>query len=139
MRLQPIIDQLAPVKAILTLGGAKDYAALSAIPGRLPAAFVVPQNFRAAASQRATQLLDQKATSIFAVVLIVGAARAGDVADTDELDALERAVVEQIFGWTHPDANAPTQIVDGAALAVDATAFAWALRFQFTSHFRKVG
>jgi hypothetical protein len=135
MRLQPIINRLDPL-GFKTLGGAMEYAELKTLPGRLPAAFVVPQSKSASPSAR-VGVIDQKVSALFAVVIILPATRAGNRLVATDLEDFEAAVVNALVGWTHPDATLPTEFADAAVLSVDGTAFTWAIRFRTSYHIRK--
>lgn len=135
MRLQPIINRLQG-QGFVTIGGALEYADLKSLPGKLPAAFVVPQNKSAAASAR-MGVTDQKVSALFAVVIIVPAKRAGSTLVATDLEEFEAKVINQLVGWVHPDSQQPTEMADAAALSVDGTAFTWAIRFRTSYHIRK--
>lgn len=135
MRVQPIINRLDAL-GFKTLGGAMEYADLKQVPGRLPAAFVVPQNKSAAPSAR-MGVVDQKVTALFAVVLVLPSTREGNRLVSTLLEDFERAVVDALVGWTHPDASLPTEFADAAVLSVDGTSFTWAIRFRTSYHIRK--
>jgi hypothetical protein len=139
VRISPIIDRLKPVRALVTLGGVLEFAGMLDKPGRLPAGFVVPEGATGSASTRATQVIDQKVSTQFAIVLILDGRRAGDAAVSDELNDIEAGILDCIVGWTHPDGSAPIQYVSSAALPTDPSAavFAWAIRFRSSHHIRK--
>lgn len=138
MKLAPIIARLETIAALRTIGGALEYAALKNVPGRLPAAFVVPEAMTANESSRAVGAIDQKLSQIFAVVLVFGVGRAGASQAVDAIDALESDVFAALIGWAPPEGWSPVQLIGGALLDIDATAYSWVLRFKTTTHFRKV-
>ena len=135
MRVQPIIERLSGI-GLVTIGGALEYAALTKIPGRLPAAFVVPQNKSAAESRRAG-VVDQKIAMLFAVVIILPMPRSGAASAATDLEEMEAKILERMIGWTHPDADRETQFADASMLSADGTGLAWGMRFRTSYHFRK--
>jgi hypothetical protein len=136
----PIVARLEGLKLFTSVGSSLEYAGLKNLPGRLPVAFAVSDSEQAAPNKMGTQIVDQKVTEIFAIVLIVsGNVRAMSgkgMAVSSELDELKRAVKEAFVGWKHPDSNAPVELVDGRLLSVDGTALTYALRFRATYHIR---
>lgn len=137
MKIQPILDRLASLD-FATRGGALEYAALTQLPGRLDALYVIPQALQAQPSTRGTVAVDQKVTATFAAVMVIGVGRSTPAKISERVDELEAAVIDRLVGWQHPDASGPCELVDGATLAVDGAAFTWALRFRCSYHIRKV-
>lgn len=135
-----IAHRLTQMKRFVSVGSSLEYAGLRDIPGRLPAAFAVSDSEQAEPNRLGTQIIDQKVTEIFAIVLIVsGNARANmarGAAISTELDDLKKAVKQAFIGWRHPAISAPTELVDGRLLSVDGTALTYALRFRTTYHIR---
>ena len=118
-----------------TVGGAQDYAGLAALPGRLPAAYVVPAGLRAQPN-RLNGKIDQRVSREFAVVIIVAGRRAGAAAQADELQLLEDAVIKALLGWQPEGVSGPIELVSGQVLSVEGTAFTWALRCTAPYHIR---
>jgi hypothetical protein len=139
MRMEPILAQIDDLPFV-TKGGALEYAALKSLPGRLPAIYAVPQLKSASPIDRATRLIDQKVQAMFALVLILPPSQRIGAAEriSDQLDTLERDVIDRIVGWTHPDASSPCEFADATSLSTDGTAFVWAMRFRCSYHIRKV-
>lgn len=138
MRVQPVIDQLGEL-GFRTIGGALEFAALRTAPGRLPAAFVMPESKTAGENRLGSGALDQKISCTFGVVLVLAAeARVGAAGINEDLERLERAVIDRLFGWQHPDATRPTELVGGSLMSADGTALVWRLAFRTTYHIRKV-
>lgn len=136
MRLQPVCERLSGWKFV-TIGGALEFAALTKLPGRLPAAYVVPQADTATKNNRASVVIDQKVSELFAVVIILPAVAAKPGVVSELLEEAKKFVTDQVVGWTHPDGNAPCEYAGGEALSVDGTALTWALRFTTSHHIRK--
>lgn len=144
MRLQPFVDRLLAAKTgLVTVGGAIEYAALKSVPGRLPAAFVVPEGSSpsggAAGGAPRVGAIDQKLTSEVTIVLIVGPERSGASGISEQLHDLEAAVIGTLLGWTHPNATSPMLFARSRLLSADGAVVAWALTFSASSHLRKVG
>jgi hypothetical protein len=140
VRAGPILDRLDGL-GFVTRAGALEFAGLRDVPGRLPAAFVVPESEDAAPNPYATQIIDQKVSETFAVVLVLNAntraTKGAHAQISDEFTTLRDAVRQRLIGWVHPDATGPTQYVGGRLLSVDGTALTYALRFISTYHLRK--
>lgn len=137
MKSAPIAEQLGGL-GLISVGGALEFAALDREPGRLPQGFVVFETERAGPNRLASGAVDQKVEVDFAVVLILDAA-ARKLAKIDEaLDDLERAVIERIAGWTHPEATSPATYVGARTLSVSGQAVSRALTFRTAYHLRKV-
>lgn len=138
MKLAPIIAQLRPL-GFKTLGGAMEFAALRTAPGRLPAAYVVPESDDAAANRYASGAVDQRVTETWSIVVVLDAARrAGAEAISEELEDWRQAICAALIGWTHPEASNVTEYAGGRLLSADGTTLAWALRFRAPYHLRKV-
>jgi hypothetical protein len=139
MRYGPIVDRLSGLGFALT-GSSLEYAALKNIPSRLPAGFAVADSEQAAPNRMGTQIVDQKITEVFAIVLIVAAnARASNAAGgkiSADFESLRDAVKKQFCGWKHPDCSGLIELVDGRLLSVDGTAISYALRFRASYHIR---
>lgn len=140
LNFAPIVARLEALKLFTSVGSSLEYAGLKNLPGRLPVAFAVTDSEQAQPNRMGTQIVDQKVTEIFAIVLIVsGNARAitsKGMAISSELDELKSAVKSAFMGWRHPDCNAPVELVDGRLLSVDGTALTYALRFRASYHIR---
>lgn len=134
MRLQPIIEQLGD-RGFKTLGGVLEYAALKSAPGRLPAAFAIPET-ESAAPSRMAGVVDQRVEAGFVVVLMIQPGR--DAArSADELAERDVAVKDALVGWRHPDAQSATEYAGGRMIDVDPSAIVWAAQFRTSYHLRK--
>lgn len=138
MRVSPVIDHIKADKAIgyISYGGAREYRALRAVPAALPAAFVIPLS-RTTESLPRTGVMAQVSKISFAVVTILAEKRAGAVKGIDELDSIERALIDRLNGWHHPDGATPVFATGGQDISAELGAFAWATTFSFTSTTRK--
>jgi hypothetical protein len=140
VKLQPVLDRLDGL-GFVTRGGALEFAGLSTVPGRLPAAFAVLESEAAEPTRMATGVIDQRVTLVFAVILVVAAnarmGAGGAVQVSDAFTDLSAAVLQRIVGWRHPDCSRPTEFVGGRTLSVDGTALTYAQRFKATYHLRK--
>lgn len=138
MRAQPILDRLEPL-GFKTLGNELDFPALKQVPGRLPAAYVLPGDETADANRMGTRLVDQKITATFLVVLILPAVvRAGAMAKlSDDFETTKAAVIDAFVGWQHPDSARPSEYVSGAIWSVDGQALTYCLTFKTSYHIRK--
>jgi hypothetical protein len=140
VRLQPVLDQLDGL-GLVTRGGALEFAGLSSVPGRLPAAFALLESEGAEPNRMATGVLDQRVTVIFAVALVVAAngrpGAGGGVQVSDAFTDLSKAVLHRLAGWKHPDFDRATEFVGGRLMSVDGTALTYALRFRASYHLRK--
>ena len=137
MRLQPIVERLSTIRALVTTGGGLEFLSLKQLPSRLPAGYGVAGDESATLSLRANPVIDQKVTSTFDIYLIIPLGR--DVAKgvSEAAHDLEDAVKDCFIGWTHPDATAPSQFVSAATASVDGTALCRVLRFTTSYHIRK--
>lgn len=135
----PIVERLDGLGFALT-GSSLEYAALKNIPSRLPAGFAVADSEQAQPNRMGTQIVDQKVTEIFAIVLIVAANnRAANAAGgkiSADFESLRDAVKERFVGWQHPACSGLIELVDGRLLSVDGTAISYALRFRASYHIR---
>jgi len=138
MRLQPIIDQLSDL-GLVKIEGALEFAALAKLPGRLPAAFVVPQSETAEPNRYASGAVDQKVTETWAVMLMLDASRrAGATKISEELQEWRDRILGKLVGWKHPDASDVATYAGGAFVSVDGTTLTWSMGFRAPYHIRKV-
>jgi hypothetical protein len=140
LHYQPIVDRLDGL-GFAMIGSNLEYAGLKQVPSRLPAAFVVSDSEVAASNRMASQIVDQKVTEIFAIVLIVNSNTRSMTAKgsgiSPDFDRLRDAVKNRFVAWKHPQASGLIELVDGRLLSVDGTAISYALRFRATYHIRK--
>lgn len=135
MRVQPVIDHIKGLGYKVT-GGAREYRALRAVPAQLPAGYVVPLG-RSTTTLARTGVVHQQHLHSFAVVTMLNDSRAGIGASTDALDDLERALIERLTGWMHPDASTHVIATGAQDISDQLGCFAWATIFSFSSTYRK--
>jgi len=135
MKLSPIVDRLkgAGFKRVY---GALEFATLKDIPGALPQFFVVPEGSDAAPSDT-SGVHDQRVQGGFMVVMLLEGTSRREDAVSDELEEQERAVIDAIAGWQHPQATRACDFVGGRLLSVNGSTLSWGVRFRTGWRIRK--
>jgi len=130
----------AQVPALRTVEGAVEFAALQKPPldAKLPAAFVMAAEDRAAPNTMASQVLRQEVTRTIRVVLFVRSLRdARGAAAAEQLETLMDAVRDALIGWLPPGARKPLELQAGALLGFSDQTVAWAEDFTCTFNIEK--
>jgi hypothetical protein len=145
MRIAPIIRRLEALDLFRSVRGARHLSMLGN-SGLLPQCYVVPESEQASengayAAGHHQQRLDQ----IYAVLIVVGAAAAAEVAQEDELHQLVDGVMAALAGWVHPDsrrhdgdAGSPMDFLSGRMLPGPASGqLHWLLRLRSRAYLRR--
>lgn len=133
---KPIVARLEKA-GLRNVSGLLEWASLTEAPRASPCFFVVPEADSANPSRMGTQVLDQKVTEQFGVIVVVDARVRGDNLVDDALQEQVGKVMDALLMWRHPEAGAPTEYGGGRLLSADGGRVAWFVRFTTSRHLRK--
>jgi hypothetical protein len=135
MRIAPIVERLKKA-GLERVYGALELAGLQAQPGRLPQRFVIPEGWSAGGNSL-VGAHDQNQTETFLVVSLLEGTARNEKQVSDDLHEEERAILEVLVGWIHPDCSRACEAVSGRLLSVNGTTLSWAVAFRTGRHIRK--
>ena len=128
------------VPALRSIEGAIEFAALEKPPlaGKLPAAFVMAAEDRAAPNTMASMVLRQEVTRTVRVVLFARNLRdARGEAAAVQLEGLVENVRNALIGWLPPGARQPLELRTGALIGFSDQTATWAEDYACTFNIEK--
>jgi hypothetical protein len=131
----PIITQLKAA-GFKHVEGVLEFAGLKAAPAHAIALFVVP-HVEAARDNETNGIHDQRVATQFRVIILRKIPVRADAEASRQLEQDERAVINALAGWRHPDATGPTNYAGGSLLAADGWGVTWASNFRANWRLRK--
>lgn len=134
--ISPIAEKLAASGCQRVLG-VLEYSALENAPAQLPAHFVVPRQETAGPNRFAGgQMVDQRVTAEFQVIIVTHAQAARSELPSEELKALVDKVKGALIGWTIPGTELPVEYAGGQLLSAGGREAVWSCRFRTAYHER---
>lgn len=139
MNLAPILKLVEASNAFKVVGDALELAELQTKPTlALPAAFVIPDSESAQSTQLGTYVFDQLVTTLFAVVVVVGADGARRGVAAAQLESLEEGVIAQLAGETLAGTDRPLEYADARLIGLGGGRVSRLLRFRAVRRIRRV-
>lgn len=135
---RPIVERLK-AEGFPKVEGVLEWAGMKAAPAFSPTLFVIPAQEAAAANETSGGIHDQRVATMFRVVILMRPSSRVEGAASDELEQIERRVIDAIAGWHHPDAvaGAVCNYAGGRLLSADGHPIAWASDFNTAWRLRK--
>ena len=138
MNLAPVLTLVDATGLFKRVGDALELVELQATPTlAMPAAFVIPDSESAATTQLGTFIFDQLVTSLFAVVVIVGADGARRGVAQAALHELEEGVIGCLAGASLAGLDRPLEYVDARLVGLGGGRVSRLLRFRSVRRIRR--
>lgn len=134
--LQPIVDQLKPLRLAKHIDGAIEFASLRSAPTALPAWYAIPTRETASQNER-TSTIHQRVDVRFQVVVVLSAQARNKDKVREDLKTHADAITAALLGWQHPEASSQCHYDGGALLLSDGQVIAWAVQFRTSRTERK--